>query len=183
MKNTNEAIYKVVLIRHGESTSNNENTWGSWTDVDLSDEGIEEAKMAGILLKDWKFDIVYTSILKRTIKTWNIIADIIDQHHVPVYKNWRLNEKHYGALIGLNKAEISKKYGEEQVKLWRRDVYSKPPPLDKNDPRNPAFDSLYINIPKEILPLTEVISIIIIKLNQIMNYFLKYIFKNNIIYQ
>lgn len=148
--------FKVVFLRHGESTSNNENTWGSWTDVDLSPQGIEEAKQAGYLLKDWKFDIIYTSILKRTVKTWNIIADIIDQHHVPVFKHWRLNEKHYGALIGLNKVEISKKYGENQVKLWRRDYYSRPPELDKDDPRNPAFDPLYKDIPKGLLPLTEV---------------------------
>ena len=151
-----EIMYKVVFLRHGGSTANNQNIWGSWTDVDLSLEGIEEAKLAGYLLKDWKFDIVYTSILKRTIKTWNIIADIIDQHHIPIYKNWRLNEKHYGALIGLNKVEISKKYGEEQVKMWRRDYYSKPPAMDKDDPRNPAYDPLYKDIPKDLLPLSEV---------------------------
>jgi len=157
MKNfDNEIIYKVVLLRHGESTSNNDNTWGSWTDVDLSPEGIEETKTAGFLLKDWSFDLVYTSILKRTIKTWNIIAEIIDHHHIPVYKNWRLNEKHYGALIGLNKNEICYKYGEEQVKKWRRDYFSKPPCLEINDPRNPAFDPLYKDIPKDLLPLTEV---------------------------
>jgi 2,3-bisphosphoglycerate-dependent phosphoglycerate mutase len=156
MNKPDNIAHRVIFLRHGESTSNNENTWGSWTDVDLSSQGIEEAKLAGNLLKDWEFDNVYTSIFKRTIKTWNIVADIIDHHHIPIYKSWRLNEKHYGALIGLNKVEISKKYGEEQVKKWRRDYYSKPPALEKDDPRNPAFDPLYKDIPKDLLPLTEV---------------------------
>ncbi len=151
-----ETKYKVVFLRHGESTCNSDNTWGSWTDIDLSQVGIEEAKSAAYLLRDWKFDIVYTSILKRTIQTWNIIADIINLHHIPIIKNWRLNEKHYGTLIGLNKKEISKKYGEDQVKIWRRDYYSKPPALDEDDPRNPKFDELYKDIPRDLLPLTEV---------------------------
>jgi 2,3-bisphosphoglycerate-dependent phosphoglycerate mutase len=151
-----EIVYKVVFIRHGESTSNKENTWGSCTDVDLSSEGIEKAKLAGILLKDWKSGIVYTSVFKRTMKTWNIIDDVNDHNHIPIYKNWRLNDNHYGALIGLNKEEISRQYGEEQVKMWRRDYCSKPPALDKNDTRNPAFDPLYSEYPKNLLPSTAV---------------------------
>ena len=155
-KSSNEAVHKVVFLRHGESTSNMENTWGSWTDVDLSPEGVEETKQAGRLLKDWRFDVVYTSILKRTVKSWNIIADVIDQHHIPVYKHWRLNEKHYGALIGMNKREICEIYGEEQVKKWRRDYYAKPPALEESDTRNPASDPLYKDVPVELLPLSEV---------------------------
>ena len=155
----NKKIHQVVFLRHGESQSNKEKVWGSWNDVDLSEEGIEETKKSANLLKNFKFDICFTSFLKRTIKTWNIIAEELDLHHIEVIKSWRLNEKHYGNLMGLNKIEISEKYGENQVKIWRRDYFSRPPPLKEDDPRNPAFDLKYKNIPKICLPLTEVMII------------------------
>jgi 2,3-bisphosphoglycerate-dependent phosphoglycerate mutase len=155
-KNLKDVKFKVVFVRHGESIYNKNNIWGSWEDIDLSEEGIEESKLAGKLLKDYKFDICYTSLLKRTIKTWNLIADELDLHYIDVIKNWRLNEKHYGNLMGLNKIETSKIYGDEQVKNWRRDFLSKPPLLKKDDPRNPIYDIKYKFLPKDLLPLGEV---------------------------
>lgn len=150
-------VYRLVLVRHGESAWNSENKFTGWTDVDLNEKGVGEAKEAGkrILEKGYKFDVVYTSVLKRAIKTWNMIADEIDAHSVPVYKHWRLNERHYGALQGLNKAETAKKHGDEQVKIWRRAYDIAPPKLEITDDRFAGKEDKYKTIPTDILPLTE----------------------------
>lgn len=130
---------KVILLRHGESTWNKENRFTGWTDVDLSPQGILEAENAGELLKEegYVFDLAYTSVLKRAIRTLWIVLDKLDLMWIPVVRSWRLNERHYGALQGLNKAEMAKKFGEEQVHIWRRSYDIRPPELDKNDERYP----------------------------------------------
>lgn len=150
-------MMKLVLIRHGESLWNKENLFTGWTDVDLSPTGIEEAKNAGRLLKadGYDFDICYTSYLKRAIHTLNNVLDEMDRDWLPVVKDWHLNEKHYGALQGLNKAETAKKYGEEQVKLWRRSFDVCPPALEPDDPRSPYVAPMYRDEDKKNLPLTE----------------------------
>ena len=147
---------KLILIRHGQSTWNKENRFTGWTDVPLSEKGIEEAKNAGKLLKqnNENFDIAYTSVLKRAIDTLNYVLKEMNID-VPVIKNYHLNERHYGALQGLNKDEMRKKYGEDQVLLWRRSADVKPPTLTLDDPRFPGNDPKYQNIPKDKLPLTE----------------------------
>ena len=128
-------MHKVVLLRHGESTWNKENRFTGWTDVDLSEKGLKEAKTAGQVLKKegYKFDMAYTSVLKRAIRTLWITLDEMDLMWIPVVRNWRLNERHYGALQGLNKSETAKKYGEEQVLIWRRSYDIQPPALEKTD--------------------------------------------------
>jgi 2,3-bisphosphoglycerate-dependent phosphoglycerate mutase len=148
---------KVVLVRHGESVWNKENRFTGWTDVDLSEKGIQEAQDAGKLLREegYFFEKAYTSYLKRAIKTLNIILDVMDLDWIPVDKTWRLNEKHYGALQGLNKAEMAVKYGEEQVHIWRRSYDVPPPPLAKDDPRSPFMDRRYKRVDEKDLPLTE----------------------------
>ncbi len=148
---------KLVLLRHGESTWNKENRFTGWTDVDLTEKGIEEAIKAGDLLKEkgFVFEKAYTSYLKRAIKTLNVALDRMDLDWIPVEKTWRLNEKHYGALQGLNKSETAEKYGEEQVKIWRRSYDVAPPALREDDPRNPRLDIRYMGIQGEHLPLTE----------------------------
>jgi len=148
---------KVVLIRHGESVWNKENRFTGWTDVDLSEKGVEEAIKAGKLLKEngFKFEIAYTSYLKRAVKTLNGILDQMDLDWIPIEKTWRLNEKHYGMLQGLNKAETAEKYGDEQVLIWRRSYDIPPAPMDANDPRSPYVDPRYNGVPKNYLPLTE----------------------------
>jgi 2,3-bisphosphoglycerate-dependent phosphoglycerate mutase len=150
-------MYKVVLIRHGESIWNKENLFTGWTDVDLSEKGREEAARAGQALKDegFSFDIAYTSVLKRAIRTLWIALDEMDLLWVPVERDWRLNERHYGALQGLNKAETAAKYGEDQVKIWRRSYDIPPPALEETDPRYPGKDRRYQNLTKQQLPLTE----------------------------
>lgn len=150
-------MYKVVLVRHGESTWNKENLFTGWTDVDLSEKGAEEAKDAGRVLKEqgYVFDIAYTSVLKRAIRTLWIVMDEMDLMWIPVIRDWRLNERHYGALQGLNKAEMAEKYGEEQVKIWRRSYDTRPPALEKTDPRNPATDPRYKELEAGQIPLTE----------------------------
>ncbi len=150
-------MYKIVLLRHGESTWNKENRFTGWTDVDLTDTGVEEAKAAGRLLKKegWDFDVCFTSVLKRAIRTLNLALDEMDRMWLPVLKSWRLNERHYGALQGLNKAETAKKFGEEQVHLWRRSYDVPPPALEKNDPRFPGNDRRYAELTAAQLPLTE----------------------------
>ena len=148
---------KLVLLRHGESQWNKENRFTGWTDIDLTEKGIEEAKSAGKLLKaeGFTFDVVYTSVLKRAIHTlWNVL-DEMDLAWIPVYRSWRLNEKSYGDLQGLNKAETAKKYGEDQVLLWRRSYDVRPPELDINDKRHPSNELKYNKIDKELLPATE----------------------------
>jgi 2,3-bisphosphoglycerate-dependent phosphoglycerate mutase len=150
-------IHKVVLLRHGESVWNKENRFTGWTDVDLSERGIEEAKKAGEILAREKFvfDIAYTSVLKRAIRTLWIVLDKMDLMWIPVELSWRLNERHYGALQGLNKSEMAEKYGEQQVLLWRRSYDVRPPALDPSDERCPHRDPRYANLPDEAKPLTE----------------------------
>lgn len=153
----------LVLIRHGESEWNLENRFTGWTDVDLSNKGLEEAHNAGNELKNenYSFDIAYTSFQKRAIKTLNIVLEEMDQLYIPVVKSWRLNERHYGALQGLNKAETAKKYGDEQVHIWRRSFDICPPALDDNDERHPKFDKKYANLSENELPKTESLKITI----------------------
>jgi len=150
-------MYEIILLRHGESTWNMENRFTGWTDVDLSDKGVAEAHDAGKLLRDsgYHFDLAYTSVLKRAIRTLWIVLDKMDLMWIPVVPNWRLNERHYGALQGLNKAETAEKFGEAQVKLWRRSYGVRPPALDKSDERWPGHDPRYAAVPKEDLPVTE----------------------------
>ena len=151
------ANIKVVLLRHGESIWNKENRFTGWTDVDLSEKGMEEAKKSGQVLKKegYAFDIAYTSVLKRAIRTLWITLDEMDLMWIPVYRSWRLNEKHYGALQGLNKAETAKKYGEEQVLKWRRAYDIQPPALEENDERSPMRDPIYSDLAKKDIPMTE----------------------------
>ncbi len=148
---------KVVLLRHGESQWNLENRFTGWTDVGLTERGIREAHNAAKLLQEegFTFDVAYTSVLKRAIKTLWIVMEDMDLMWIPVYRNWRLNERHYGALQGLNKAETAQKHGEEQVLIWRRSYDVPPPALDPSDPRFPGHDPRYKNVPKEELPRTE----------------------------
>ena len=147
---------KLVLVRHGESEWNKLNLFTGWTDVELSDKGREEAKNAGELLKKegYDFDVCYTSYLKRAIHTLNHILDEMDRNWLPVHKSWKLNERHYGALQGLNKSETAEKYGEQQVKIWRRSFDVKPPVLEESDERAPQNQAMYRNV-KERLPLHE----------------------------
>ncbi len=150
---------KLVLIRHGQSTWNKENRFTGWTDVPLSEQGIEEAKKAGKLLKEegFRFKMAYTSYLSRAIKTLWLVLEEMDQMYIPVLKNWRLNEKHYGELQGLNKAETAEKYGDEQVLLWRRSFDVPPPkPMTDDDPRNPMADPpRFADVDPKDLPATE----------------------------
>ncbi|MDO8681213.1 MAG: 2,3-diphosphoglycerate-dependent phosphoglycerate mutase [Acidobacteriota bacterium] len=150
-------MHKLVLLRHGESTWNKENRFTGWTDVDLSDKGREEARAAGQLLKHegFSFDLTVTSVLKRAIRTCNIALDELDQLWLPVQRSWRLNERHYGALQGLNKAETTAKHGEAQVKIWRRSYDIPPPPLTPDDPRHAGRDPRYRDLTPAELPLTE----------------------------
>lgn len=150
-------MHTLVLLRHGESTWNKENRFTGWTDVELTDKGRDEARNAGKLLKDagYAFDFVYTSLLKRAIWTSVLALDELDQLWLPVERNWRLNERHYGALQGLNKAETAAKHGEDQVKIWRRAYAIAPPPLGADDPRHPSRDARYKNLDPKDLPLTE----------------------------
>ena len=150
-------MHKLVLVRHGESVWNKENLFTGWTDVDLSEKGVEEAAEGGRVLKEegYVFDIAFTSVLKRAIRTLWIVQAEMDLMWIPVTRDWRLNERHYGALQGLNKAEMSEKFGEEQVKIWRRSYDTRPPALEETDPRNPAMDPRYQELKKEQVPLTE----------------------------
>lgn len=150
-------LTKLVLVRHGESEWNKLNLFTGWTDVDLSPTGVAEAKEAGRLLKEggYDFDICYTSYLKRAIHTLNHTLEALDREWLPVVKSWRLNERHYGALQGLNKAETAKKYGEEQVKIWRRSFDVRPPALAEDDERSPRIQSQYRAENKADLPLAE----------------------------
>ena len=148
---------KLVLLRHGESTWNLENRFTGWTDVDLSDKGIEESGKAAKLLTEggYQFDVCFTSVLKRAIRTLWIVMDKMDLMWVPVHRSWRLNERHYGSLQGLNKSETAAKYGLEQVLQWRRSYDVPPPPLEKSDPRYPGNDDRYAELSETECPLTE----------------------------
>ena len=150
-------MYKLVLIRHGESEWNKLNLFTGWTDVDLTEKGIAEAKEGGKQLKEggFTFDIAFTSVLKRAIKTLNIVLEEMGMDWLPVVKDWRLNERHYGALQGLNKAETAAKYGDEQVLVWRRSYDVPQPSLEENDERYPANDPRYKYVDKRDIPLTE----------------------------
>lgn len=148
---------KIVLLRHGESTWNKENRFTGWTDVDLTEKGLLEAAQAGETLKKegFVFDKAYTSFLKRAVKTLDIALDKMDLDWIPVEKSWRLNEKHYGNLQGLNKSETAAKYGEDKVLLWRRSYDAAPDPIPEDDKRNPLFEPRYKTVPHEVLPRTE----------------------------
>lgn len=150
-------MHQLVLIRHGESIWNKENLFTGWTDVDLSENGKRESMSAGRVLKDkgFVFDLAFTSVLKRAIRTLWIVLDEADMMYIPVQKDWRLNERHYGALQGLNKAETAQRYGNEQVQLWRRSYAVRPPALEEGDPRHPRFDPRYRTMDATLLPPTE----------------------------
>lgn len=148
---------KLVLLRHGESLWNKENKFTGWTDIDLSDKGIEEARQAGIILKqnNFKFDIAFTSILKRAVDTLKYVLIELNENDITVKDSWKLNERHYGALQGLNKEETKTKYGEEKVQEWRRSFLSYPPSLSKSDERYPGNDEKYKDLKEEEIPLSE----------------------------
>ena len=150
-------MYKLVLIRHGESTWNLENRFTGWTDVPLTDTGVAQAQQAGRLLKEagFEFDVAYTSVLKRAIHTLNHCLDTMDRDWLPVVKDWRLNERHYGGLQGLNKADMAKQYGDAQVLVWRRSYDTPPPALASDDPRGQRQDPRYAKLAPEQVPLTE----------------------------
>ncbi|MCK6402716.1 MAG: 2,3-diphosphoglycerate-dependent phosphoglycerate mutase [Sphaerotilus natans] len=150
-------MYKLVLIRHGESTWNLENRFTGWTDVELTATGVEQARQAGRLLKEagYEFDVAYTSVLKRAIHTLNHCLDTMDRDWLPVVKDWRLNERHYGGLQGLNKADMAKQYGDAQVLVWRRSYDTPPPALASDDPRGQRQDPRYARLAPEQVPLTE----------------------------
>ena len=165
---------QLVLVRHGESEWNKLNLFTGWTDVDLSPKGVEEARNAGKLLKSegFTFDVCYTSFLKRAIHTAHLIQDEMDLAWIDEVKSWRLNERHYGALQGLNKSETAEKYGEDQVKVWRRSYDVPPPALEKGDERDPSLDPRYANTPAEGHPLTESLAITV---DRVIPYFEKVI--------
>ncbi|TCS37809.1 phosphoglycerate mutase [Paucimonas lemoignei] len=150
-------MYKIVFMRHGESTWNLENRFTGWTDVDLTEKGINEARQAGKLLREagFSFDLAYTSVLKRAIRTLWLALDEMDRMWIPIKNSWRLNERHYGALQGLNKAETAAKFGDEQVLVWRRSYDVPPNPLDPNDDRTSYNDPRYADLKREEIPLTE----------------------------
>lgn len=150
-------MYKLVLLRHGESDWNRENRFTGWTDVDLSTRGLEEARAGGRLLKSegYDFDLAFTSVLRRAIRTLWIVLEEMDRMWIPVEHSWRLNERHYGALQGLNKAETAAKFGEQQVLIWRRSYDTPPPPLTRDDPRHAGGDPRYARLEPSELPLTE----------------------------
>ena len=150
-------MYKLVLLRHGESIWNKENRFTGWTDVDLSERGMQEARLAGQLLRDggYGFDVAYTSVLKRAIRTLWMVLDELDSMWIPVHNSWRLNERHYGALQGLNKAEMATRYGDEQILIWRRSYDVRPPALAPDDERWPGRDPRYRDLAPADLPATE----------------------------
>ena len=150
-------MHQLVLLRHGESTWNWENRFTGWTDVDLTEQGISEAKSAGRALREngFVFDVAYTSVLKRAIRTLWIVLDEMDLMWIPVYRSWRLNERHYGALQGLNKAEMAEKFGDQQVLVWRRSYDIPPPALERSDPRYPGADPRYAALSASEVPRTE----------------------------
>jgi len=148
---------QLVLLRHGESTWNRENRFTGWTDVDLSEKGVQEAHSSGkqLVKEGYTFDVAFTSVLKRAVKTLSIVQDEMNLDWIPVHRHWRLNERHYGALQGLNKAETAAKHGEDQVLIWRRAYDIAPPALEVQDPRFPGFDPRYKNVDAQLLPRTE----------------------------
>jgi 2,3-bisphosphoglycerate-dependent phosphoglycerate mutase len=156
-KDIGRDLYQLILLRHGESAWNRDNRFTGWTDVDLTDKGVHEALESALLLKQtaYDFDIVFTSVLKRCIRTIWIVLEQMERMWLPVEKSWRLNERHYGALQGLNKDETTREYGEDLVSLWRRSYTVRPPTLDRSDPRFPGHDPRYREVDVKDLPLTE----------------------------
>ena len=154
-------MYKLVLVRHGQSTWNLENRFTGWTDVGLTDQGVSEAHAAGRMLREegYTFDVAYTSVLRRAIKTLWIVLEEMGLEWIPVYRAWQLNERHYGSLQGLNKAEMAEKFGEEQVHIWRRSYDVPPPSLEMDDERHPRFDPRYADLKPEQVPSTESLKI------------------------
>ena len=154
-------MYKLILVRHGQSTWNLENRFTGWTDVGLTEQGVSEAHEAGRLLREegYAFDVAYTSVLKRAIKTLWIVLEEMDLEWIPVIRAWQLNERHYGALQGLNKSEMAKKFGDEQVHIWRRSYDVPPPELEPTDERHPKFDPRYASLSPEQVPATESLKI------------------------
>jgi 2,3-bisphosphoglycerate-dependent phosphoglycerate mutase len=152
-----QVVHQVVFVRHGESTWNRENRFTGWTDVDLTEKGEQEAQRAGALLRNegFDFDEVHSSLLKRALRTMNFVLTELDRLWLPVHKSWRLNERHYGALQGLDKKQTSEQYGDAQVFAWRRSYSVPPPALEANDPRHPAFDARYAALPPRVVPATE----------------------------
>ncbi len=157
---------KLILIRHGQSTWNLEGLFTGWIDIDLTEQGEKEAIRAGRLLKEAGIhpEVCYTSVLKRAIRTAELTLNEMDLGWIPVHKNWRLNERHYGALQGLNKAETAEKYGKEQVHLWRRSYDVPPPPLDENDPTHSKFDPRYRSVAPELIPNTECLKDVLLRM-------------------
>ena len=172
---------KIVLVRHGESVWNKENKFTGWTDVSLSEHGIEEAKNAGKLLKEknYIFDIAYSSLLKRANDTLDYILEVLEQKDIDIVYNYMLNERHYGALQGLNKEETGKKYGQEQLMLWRRGANTRPPLLDEKDERYPGNDIKYKDIDKNLLPLGESLNDTMKRVSKYYNEVIKKTLKNN----
>lgn len=156
-------MYKIVLIRHGESVWNKENRFAGWVDVDLSEKGIEEAHNAGkkLLAEKYTFDLAYTSFLKRASRTLSIVLEEMNIQNIPIIKSWKLNERHYGSLQGLNKSEMAIKYGENQVKTWRRGYDVAIPPLNKQDPMYPGNDPLYKDLKEEEIPVSENLKMVV----------------------
>lgn len=152
-----EAAYKLVMVRHGQSTWNLENKFTGWTDVGLTEQGMQEAISAGKILREqnFKFDVAYTSVLKRAIKTLWVMLEELELEWIPVIRAWELNERHYGSLQGLNKAEMAEKFGEAQVKIWRRSYDTPPPALDWDDERHPRFEPRYSKLDPKMLPANE----------------------------
>ena len=150
-------MIKLVLLRHGESQWNLQNRFTGWTDVDLTPKGVKEARSAGRILKEkgYIFDVAFTSVLTRAIRTLWFVLDEMDLMWIPVFRNWRMNERHYGALQGLNKAETAEKFGEEQVHIWRRSYDIPPPSIDPEDKRHPKFDDRYTDLDEQDLPASE----------------------------
>lgn len=150
-------MYKIVFLRHGESIWNKENRFTGWQNIGLSEKGVAEAKAAGVLLKNegYNFEYTYTSVLNRALKTLFLVLEEMDLMWIPIHQSWRLNERHYGALTGLNKAETAAKHGEEQVHVWRRSFDIPPPPMDDKDPRHPSFDPRYKKLSPNELPTGE----------------------------
>ena len=173
--------YKLILLRHGESQWNLENRFTGWTDVDLTNSGKDEARKAGLLLKEsqFKFDLVLTSYLRRSINTCKICLKELNNDDVIVDSSWRLNERHYGNLQGLNKAETAEKYGDEQVQVWRRSYNTPPPPMNKNDDRHPSKDLLYSKVNKELLPSSESLKDTVKRVMPVINNILIPEIKNN----
>lgn len=172
---------ELVLLRHGESIWNKENLFTGWTDIDLSEDGIKEARRAGVILKEtgFDFDICYTSYLKRAIHTLDYVLEEMDRIWLPVIKTWKLNERHYGELQGLNKLETAKQYGDEQVKIWRRSYDVRPPLLQTDDPRNPSLQIQYRKENKTLLPLGESLKDTVERVVPFFNSFIKPAMEDN----